>query len=478
MPLRYLLVLPLLLLGACARADDTLSSAGDPSPASTFTLDPRFVVGLGQLTDFRWLPDGRLVAISKTGTVYVRPAGGGALTVAGTFAVDTASEKGLLGLAVDPRFRENGRLFFYYSAKEADAAAKHRVVVRKLGADGMLATEETVLVDRLRGPMNHDGGALEVGPDGYLYIGVGDTGCNSQRRPEPPAVPSNFYATCLADDPTEHGGANGKILRVALDGSIPRTNPLVNARQVTACGDSCRSEVEPKRVGAPRTEVFAWGFRNPWRLWADPRTGKIWVGDVGEITYEEIDVVEPGRHHGWPWREAAHGYPPRACRQVRIGTAPDGSPIMDQDCVDPVYYCDRGSPGVDGDCMSITGGQIVDSCTWPAPFRGRYVFGDNVTRYLWTLAPNAARDGIVGGRADFGRIEGGIPVTIRTGPDGALYVAVHSGRLVRIAPKTPVACHGTCAKDAECDDGDACTVDTCDAAVGTCVRTRVTPCTG
>ena len=67
-------------------------------------------------------------------------------------------------------------------------------------------------------------------------------------------------------------------------------------------------------------------------------------------------------------------------------------------------------------------------------------------------------------------------MTIRTGPDGALYVAVHSGRLVRIAPQTPVACRRACTKDAECDDGDACTVDTCDGAVGACVRTRVTPC--
>ena len=472
---RLFLALLLAVVAGCARAD-TLSTAGSPSPSSVFTLEERFVTDLGQATDFRWLPDRRLVVVNKTGTVFVRPAGGGALVTAGTFDVDAASEKGLLGVAVHPAFRTNGRLFFYYSAKDGTAANKHRVVVRTLGPDDRLAPGETVLLDRLRGPANHDGGALEIAPDGYLYVGVGDTGCNSGRKPEPPQAPTNFYGTCLADDPSENGGANGKILRIGLDGSIPPTNPLVGARDVTACGGSCRTPIEPTRLGSPRTEVFAWGFRNPWRFWADPRTGKLWVGDVGEITYEEVTIVEPGRHHGWPWREGARGYPPSACRQVRIGTAPDGSAVMDRDCVDPVYVCGRGDPSVDADCMSITGGQIVDSCDWPEPFRGRYVFGDNVTRHLWTLTPNAARDGVVGKRADFARIEGGIPVTIRTGPDGALYVAVHSGRIVRIAPRAPVACQRACTADAECDDRDACTVDTCDTAVGVCARTRLTPC--
>jgi hypothetical protein len=130
---------------------------------------------------------------------------------------------------------------------------------------------------------------------------------------------------------------------------------------------------------------------------------------------------------------------------VRVGTGPGATPIFDQDCVDPVYRCRHGGvidPGVDGGCTAITGGQIVDSCDWPAEFRGRYVFGDSSTDRIWTIQPNAARDGIVGGRADFATLDNA-PIAIRTGPDGALYVGTFSGRIARIAPKAELPCTGT-----------------------------------
>ena len=306
-----------------ARAD-TLSSAGSPSPADVFALEENWVAGLGLVTDFRFLPDGRVVVIEKTGGVSIRRTDG-SLVVAGSFAVDSDSEKGLLGLAVDPQFATNRRLYFYYSATNADQgtdADRHRVVVRTLTGD-RLDAGETVLLHGLRGPANHDGGALDVGPDGLLYVGVGDTGCNSS-QPAEAQMPTNFYGTCLADDPQANGGGNGKILRIALDGSIPATNPLVGATNVSACGDACGVDLSPSRLGAPRADVFAWGFRNPFRLWVDPLTALVWVGDVGEISYEEIDVVRPGRHHGWPWREGARGFRLGKCADVRVGTTPGG----------------------------------------------------------------------------------------------------------------------------------------------------------
>jgi glucose/arabinose dehydrogenase len=441
---------------ARASAADVLSTTGSPSPADAFDLDSSFVTSDDPITDFRWLDDGRLVIVAKTGTVWVRPAGGGALVSAGAFSVDTSSEKGLLGVAVDPQFAQNGRLYFYYSA-DAGAplpgtdADRHRVVVRTLSGANQLGAE-TLLLHGLRGPANHDGGALDVGPDGYLYVGVGDTGNNSNTVPEPPYTPTNFYPTCLADDPTGHGAGNGKILRIALDGSIPASNPLVGATNVTACGSGPATAISPANVGAPRTEVYAWGFRNPFRLWVDPQTGKVWVGDVGEISYEEVDVVVPGRHHGWPWREGVHGWPTTKCTDVRIGTAGGGAPIHDEDCVEPVYSCRHDDTGgldqsLDGGCDAITGGQIVDSCDWPPPFRGRYYFADNANGSLYALTPNATRDGIVGGRVDVGSVAPDIPVALRTGPDGALYVAVFpasgTSRVVRIAPKAPVVCTTT-----------------------------------
>ena len=439
-------------LGAPSWAD-SLSTSGSPSPQDTFDLDSSFVTGVDQITDFRWLPDGRMVILSKTGTAWVRPAPGGSLVPAGTFSVDTGSEKGLLGVAVDPQFIANGRLYFYYSADGSaptpgDDANRHRVVRRVLSAGNQLGAE-TLLLQNLRGPANHDGGALDIGPDGYLYIGVGDTGNNSNTAAEPQYTPTNFYPTCLADHPTGHGAGNGKVLRIALDGTIPATNPLVGATNVTACGSGPATPISAGSLGAPRTEVYAWGFRNPFRLWVDPLTGKVWVGDVGEISYEEVDVVQPGRHHGWPWREGRHGWPVDKCRDVRVGTGGGGAPIQDQDCVEPVYYCrhdDTSSldPNVDGGCDAITGGQIVDSCDWPASFRELYFFADNANGSLYALRPNASRDGIVGGRIDIGTVAPDFPVALRTGNDGALYIAIFpnggSSRIVRIAPKAPTVC--------------------------------------
>src|SRR5262245_65077457 len=280
-----LMSLPLRAVPA-ARAD-ALSTTGQPSPAAIFTLEERFVSGTGQTTDFRWLPDGRLVVINKSGGVLVRPATGGPLVSAGSFDVDTGSEKGLLGVAVHPDFATNVQLFFYYSAAASAGGTdddRHRVVMRTLGSDSRLSPGETVLLRGLRGPANHDGGALDIGPDRLLYVGVGDTGCNSGQVPEPPYTPTNFYATCLADFPQTNGGGNGKILSIGLDGGIPATNPLVGATGVTACGTSCAAPISDGMLGTARAEIFAWGFRNPFRLWVDPLTGRVWVGDVGEIS--------------------------------------------------------------------------------------------------------------------------------------------------------------------------------------------------
>ncbi len=273
----------------------------------------------------------------------------------------------------------------------------------------------------LRGPANHDGGALAVGPDGKLYVGVGDSGCNTGAPPEPPRTPDNFFATCLSN-------ANGKILRVNLDdGTAAADNPLASVAPATACGDVCGAAIGAA-LAPPRPEIWAWGFRNPWRFWFDPQTGRLWVGDVGESTYEEIDVAVAGRHHGWPWREGPHGWPTSKCREV----VPDTG-----DCVDPVYHCRHGaaSGGIDGDCQSITGGAIVDAPGWPASERGRYFFADNVTGQVWSVAVSADRLSVQpGSRREVVRVGSGAPVSLRLGPEGDLYIAVLPGRIVKLAP--------------------------------------------
>jgi len=410
-------LLPLLL----ALALGCGPGAGAAAPAAGITFTDH-VTGLGPVTDLAFLPDGRLVIVEKTGAVKVR-APGGAVTQAGSLPVDSRSEKGLLGVVAAPDFVASRRLVLYYSRADAAGGSdldRHRVVTVPLGDDGALAVAaERVLLSGLRGPANHDGGALALGPDGLLYVGVGDTGCNSGAPPEPPGAPGNYFATCLSN-------ANGKILRVALDGAIPATNPLADVALATACGTTCRAA--PSGLAAPRREIWAWGFRNPWRMAFDPATGRLWVGDVGEITYEEVTVVQPGRHHGWPWREGAAGWPRARCRE----TTPDTG-----DCVEPAYVCRHGADagGVDGGCTSITGGVFLQGPRWPAPLRGRYLFADNVNGRVWTLEVDAARTGVVpGSRREVGRITGGGPVSLRVGPDGDVYAAVLPGRVVRISP--------------------------------------------
>jgi glucose/arabinose dehydrogenase len=276
--------------------------------------------------------------------------------------------------------------------------------------------DEQVLVDGLRGPANHDGGALAIGPDAKLYVGVGDSGCNSGLAPEPVYTPTNWFATCLTN-------ASGKILRIDLDGGIPADNPLDATAAVTACGAVCAEPISAA-TGAPRREIWAWGFRNPWRFAFDPATGLLWVGDVGEVTYEEISIVERGRHHGWPFREGTHGWPRTRCREV----TPEAG-----ECVEPVYACGRGG-GADGDCAAITGGAFLAGPRWPEPLRDRYLFGDSSTGRLWTLQLTADRRGVVAGsRREIAQVAA--PVSIRAGPDGDVYVALLSGKVIRISPR-------------------------------------------
>ena len=405
----------------CVAAASHAQTLATGAPSDTFSFST-YATGLGQLTDFRFLPDGRVVLISRTGEVRVRLTDG-TLVNADTFPVssDVHGEQGLLGVEVDPSFATNRRIFFYYSRANSAGGTdlnRHRVVSITLGTDSKLVmSTEDIMVQDLRGPANHDGGALALSKDGTkLYVGVGDTGCN--KSPDPPNPPGNYFPTCLTN-------GNGKILRINLDKSIPSDNPLSSETAVTACGSSCGAA--PSGTAAPRKDIWAWGFRNPFRIWTDPVTGHLWVGDVGEGSWEEIDVLTGGgKHHGWPWREGAHGWPATKCTE----TVPNKG-----NCVDPVHEQAHAS----GSVGSITGGAIMDFCSWPTTFRGLYFFGDNATGKLWTVQPNTARDGVVSGsQKDFGSAPS--PVSIRPGPDGAMYIASLGGRLYRFAPKAPVTC--------------------------------------
>ncbi len=386
-------------------------------------------------TDLRFLPDGRIVITEKAGVVKIR-ALDSTVTVAYTFCVATTSEQGLLGVEVDPNFATTNRLFFYYSNCAADGGTdldRHRVVSITLKADGTLdGSTEKILINNLRGPANHDGGGLAIGPDGKLYIGVGDTGCNVDCCPA-----ANMFATCLSN-------GNGKIHRINLDGTIPTDNPLVGTAMVTACGDTCTDTVMASVGAAPRTSIWAWGTRNPFRFSFDKQTGNLWLGDVGEAAREEIDIVQKGKHHGYPWFEGFMGPSGNQYTLSQCNTITPGS----GDCIQPLWDCSHG----DGQgCQSITGGTFVDNPLFPAQYKGQYFFADNATGYFYVLHVNAARDGAQvitdGGNArevlgNFSNPNNVFPCAIRLGNDGMPYYVMidindtsnGAGRIARVVP--------------------------------------------
>jgi MYXO-CTERM domain-containing protein len=393
-----------------------------PEVADALVLEP-VVSGLEGPVGAEFLPDGRLVVIEQgSGRVLALAPGAARPEVLGTIAVETGGERGLLGLAVDPRFAESRRLYLYYSAGGAQRVAH----VALDPATGRLDLSTlTVLLDDLAANRNHNGGGLAFGPDGHLYVGVGDTGCNCGCAPG--TNENNLFPTCLTSP-------NGKLLRIDREGGIPATNPLVGVASVPACGagTSCRSAGTPLGgEAAPRTELYAWGFRNPWRFGVDPATGHLWVGDVGEVTFEEVTIVSAaGQHHGWPFREGRAGREASVCG--------DGEPPF-APCVEPAFAYGHDEAPARG-MGSVTGGVFSSGCRWPAEWRGLYWFGDYNKNRVWTLTPNAARDGVEGERRVIVTGASG-PVHFFAGLDGAIhFVAINDGSIHRIAPRTPADC--------------------------------------
>lgn len=397
--------LSLVLLWSATANAQTLT-AGEPAAAFDVT---NFATGLTNPTDIAFLPDGRAVITSKAGNVIIRKPDMTQMTAGRIAVTPLHNEQGLLGVVADPAFTTNKTLYFYASAGTT-TAAKNRVVKVTLGDDNVLAVANAVIiVDQdparmlpgLEGPANHDGGGLVIFKN-QLYIGVGDTGHNNQ---------GNVYGNCL-NVPT------AKILRVNLDGSVPQDNPLVGKTNVSGCPD-WNGPIAATYMPDPR--IFAWGFRNPWRLWIDAKTSKLWIADVGEGQREEISVGDgKGQHFGWPFYEGVSRFSAGECTSITPSTA----------CVPPVYEY----PHTMGN-NSITGGLIPEGCGWAAPWTSRYFFSDHGSGRYWTLDVNAARDGVVPNSVkDFAT--GPSPASMRQGLDHALYVVSHGGGTVaRIAPK-------------------------------------------
>lgn len=249
------------------------------------------------------------------------------------------NEKGFLGLVFHPRYATNGRLFVDYTMLENErlisVVAEYRV--SRSDANRADPSSERVIL-RIEQPYwNHNGGTLVFGPDGYLYIALGDGG-----RSRDPWGNGQDLGTLL-----------GSILRIDVDHStaekryaVPKDNPFI------------------ARKGA-RPEIWAYGFRNVWRMAFDRKTGQLWAADNGEDLWEEIDLVTRGGNYGWRLREGAH----------RFGSRGSGPRC---DLIEPIWdYHHRVG-------KSIIGGSVYRGRRLPE-LAGAYLYGDYVTGDIWAL---------------------------------------------------------------------------------------------
>jgi glucose/arabinose dehydrogenase len=360
-----------------------------PAPGFDDTL---FQGSLSSPTAIAFLPapDGRMLITEKGGVLKLSDGSSvKTLITIGTCGSPSDSEMGLLGVAVDPNFGSNGFIYLYRTDNSAgcgSATGRFNQVVRvTMGrGDTVSSGSLVVLLTGIRTDNGkHDGGCLRIGPDGKLYVGVGDTGIGDQM---PPGLATNPYAQDLS-------ALNGKVLRLNLDGSIPADNPFVG------------------QVGK-RGEIYAYGFRNPFRFSFDPMTGKLWLGDVGDLTVEEVDIVTSGGNYAWPHCE---------------GTLPSG--CEKPGYIDPIFTYPHPPNGSSlGSC--IIGGGFAGS-----GFGGLdndYFFGDCTGNRIYYAVPNGARNDISSATLFVDGVD--TPADVIFGPDGALYYVAFGGEVRRVAP--------------------------------------------
>jgi glucose/arabinose dehydrogenase len=325
------------------------------SSASGATLPPGFVEttvasGIASPTAMAIAPDGRVFVCSQTGALRVIKNGVLLTAPFVTLSVDSVGERGLLGVAFDPHFTLNQYIYLYYTVP--GTPSHNRVVRFTANGDVALAGSRVTLLELtpLSTAINHNGGALHFGPDGNLYIAVGDNakGSNSQNL-------SNHL---------------GKILRIAPDGTIPSDNPFVQS--TTA-----------------RHEIWALGLRNPFTFAFRGTTNLMYINDVGQSTWEEVDRGQAGANYGWPATEG-----------------PTTNPAYSS----PIYYYGHS------DGCAITGAAFYSPSTpnFPSSYVGKYFFGDYCSGFIRMLDPSTAQasDFITGASQ---------PVDIQVGADGSLY---------------------------------------------------------
>ena len=348
-------------------------SHGGGSLAATLPdgfAETQIASGLSNPTAMAFAPDGRLFVCLQGGQLRVIKNGALLATPFLTVSVDSTGERGLLGVAFDPNFATNQFVYVYYTVS---STPRHNRVSRfTANGDVAVAGSETLILqlDNLSTATNHNGGAIHFGPDGKLYVAVGENAMASN---------SQTLANRL-----------GKVLRINSDGTIPADNPFFNTA-----------------TGANRS-IWALGLRNPFTFAFQPGTGRMFINDVGQSSFEEINEGMAGANYGWP-----------ACEGVCNPSNPNFR--------DPVFAYGR-TPQATGGC-AITGGAFYNPAVaqFPGEYLGKYFFTDLCSGWIRVLdTATFTASGFATGISQ--------PVDLKVGPEGSLYYLARGvGSIFRIS---------------------------------------------
>ncbi len=377
-------------------------------------FDDKFVTSVQSPTSMAFTPDGRMLVSTQPGILRLRKSGATstsqALDISGKICSN--SERGMLGVAVDPNFSSNRYVYAYYTYKKRGVCPMGEPTNRRnpvnrvsrfiMSGDTISPSSEKILIDNIPSPNgNHNGGDIHFGKDGYLYVSVGDGGSDYK---------GNSGGGGENDAARDRNVLLGKILRVTRNGRIPSTNPytgtnsarcgIPSANGRTAAGKNCK-------------ETFARGLRNPFRMGFDPDASgtKFFINDVGQKAWEEIDRGKKGVDYAWNLCEGRHDNPDRR-GSVSCRSKPYTPPIHE--------YNHRSG------CSSVTGAAFVPNGAWPASYNESYLFGDYVCGKIFKLTPKS-EGGYSKTTFTTGLGRGG-PVAMTFGPYGrTLYYTTYAG---------------------------------------------------
>jgi glucose/arabinose dehydrogenase len=343
---------------------------------------------------------GRLFVVEQRGRILaLLSSGARAIFLDIVERVSCCGERGLLSVAFPRQFAESRRFYVAYTDRRGDlVVARFRLRPATQIAD--TASEEKILVAE-QPYANHNGGQIVFGPDGFLYLGLGDGGSAGD--------PEN-----RAQDPTSW---LGKLLRIDVEsGGAPYAVPKDNPFAGRAGGVGGVGGIGGIGAIGARPEIWALGLRNPWRFAFDRQTGDLYIGDVGQNAWEEIDVQPAGsrggENYGWRRMEGTHCYNPRIC--LSAGLLP---PVAE-------YGHDLGCSVTGGVVARATGGS-------PSPLEGIYFYGDYCSGRIWGLRRKAAAAPPAWENALL--LDTDLQITsFGEGEDGTVYVADYAGTIYRL----------------------------------------------